>query len=231
MTLSLSGLTANKNFDVFCYSNSGTPTLESLIWTDDSNRATALVLQDGIYVKSGATTRRYLGSFRTTGTTGQTEVSGFLFTPAANGTESKVFVWNAQNRVPFGTGCSDNTDSWTHPNNSTWAASNGSNTMRVSFLVGLAGDLFTARYGQRIGNGASTAGYCGIGVSSTSVNKSIPGYVSVGQISVAAHWQGNPALGFSYLQALTNSAGGTSTFYGDEGGTLLKNGLLVSGMF
>ena len=75
-------------YDVFCYNNSGAATLEVLAWTNDTTRATALVLQNGVYVKSGATTRRYLGSFRTTGVSGQTEDS------VAN-----RFVWNYYNRV------------------------------------------------------------------------------------------------------------------------------------
>jgi hypothetical protein len=66
---------ANTLYDVFCYDNSGTPAYELLAWTNDTTRATALVFQDGILVKSGATTRRYLGTFRTTAVAGQTEDS------------------------------------------------------------------------------------------------------------------------------------------------------------
>ncbi len=44
-------------------------TLEFLIWTNANTRATALVRQDGILCKTGALTRRYLGTFRTVSTT------------------------------------------------------------------------------------------------------------------------------------------------------------------
>ncbi len=54
-------------YDVFCYANSGIPTLEYLAWTNDTTRATALVLQDGILCKTGALTRRYLGTFYNAG--------------------------------------------------------------------------------------------------------------------------------------------------------------------
>lgn len=67
--------TTNTPFDIFCYSNSGTATLETVNWTNDTTRATALTYQDGVYVKSGATTRRYLGTGRTTGSSGQCEMS------------------------------------------------------------------------------------------------------------------------------------------------------------
>lgn len=80
---------ASQMYDVFVYDNAGAPTLETLAWTNDTTRATALVLQDGVLVKSGATTRRYVGSFRTTTVAGQTEDSA-----------AKRYVWNYYNRVP-----------------------------------------------------------------------------------------------------------------------------------
>lgn len=54
--------TASKPYDVFAYDNSGTIAMELTAWTDDTTRATALTRQDGVLVKSGATTRRYLGT-------------------------------------------------------------------------------------------------------------------------------------------------------------------------
>ena len=69
-------LVVGKNYDVFAFDNSGTPKLElGTAWTSDSVRSTALVLQDGIYAKSGATTRRYVGTIRTTVVAGQCEDS------------------------------------------------------------------------------------------------------------------------------------------------------------
>ena len=65
--------TTSTPFDVFMVD--GTQVLETVNWTNDTTRATALVLQDGVLVKSGATTRRYLGTCRTTTVSGQTEDS------------------------------------------------------------------------------------------------------------------------------------------------------------
>jgi hypothetical protein len=88
LSITLTGKTANKNYDVFLYDNAGTLTLELVEWTNDSSRATAIVLLDGVYVKIGDGTRLYLGTIRITGTTGQTEDS-----------ETRRFVWNFYNAV------------------------------------------------------------------------------------------------------------------------------------
>jgi len=66
----------------------GTPTLEFLVWTSDTARATAIAISSGVAYKTGDLTRRYVGSFRTT---------------ATNATEDsplKRFVINYYNRVP-----------------------------------------------------------------------------------------------------------------------------------
>ena len=68
-SLALGTLTSGLPYDVFAYNNSGVVALELLAWTSATARATALVYQNGVLVKSGATTRRYLGTFYTTSTT------------------------------------------------------------------------------------------------------------------------------------------------------------------
>lgn len=75
ISYSLAGKTADTNYDVFVYDNAGTLTLELVAWTDDTNRATALATQDGIYVLTGSLNKRYLGTIRITSTTGQCEDS------------------------------------------------------------------------------------------------------------------------------------------------------------
>ena len=88
LSLNISGYTAGKNYDIFIYNNAATPALESLVWTNDTTRATALVLQDGRYVKSGDLTRLYLGTIRITAVTGQCEDSAV-----------RRFVYNQYNQV------------------------------------------------------------------------------------------------------------------------------------
>lgn len=67
---------ASQMYDVFVFSNAGVLTLELLAWTNDTTRATAIVLTTtGTYCKSGDLTRRFVGSVRTTTVAGQTEDS------------------------------------------------------------------------------------------------------------------------------------------------------------
>jgi hypothetical protein len=88
VSLALSGLTDAKNYDVFAYNNAGTLTLElSAAWASATSRTDALTTQDGVTVKSGATTRRWVGTIRTTSTT-TTEDSA-----------RRRFVYNAENQV------------------------------------------------------------------------------------------------------------------------------------
>lgn len=90
-SLALSGLTSAKNYDVFVYWDSGTSSLKLELgsaWTNATTRATALGDQDGIPVKSGDATRRWVGILRAT---------------SATETQDKAdqrFVFNAYNRLP-----------------------------------------------------------------------------------------------------------------------------------
>ncbi|OQA77154.1 MAG: hypothetical protein BWY31_04533 [Lentisphaerae bacterium ADurb.Bin242] len=85
---SLTGTTANTNYDVFVWDNSGTLELELVPWANNTTRSTAIALQDGIYVKSGALKYRYLGTIRTSSTAGQSEDS-----------TSHRFIWNYYNQI------------------------------------------------------------------------------------------------------------------------------------
>lgn len=89
ISITLAGLTASRPYDVFVYDSSGTLTLELASWTNSTTRATNLVSQDGILVKSGATTRRYIGTICITSTTGVCEDS-----------YSRRLVYNYYNQVP-----------------------------------------------------------------------------------------------------------------------------------
>lgn len=113
-SLSLAGLTNALMHDVFLYDNSGTPTLEAVAWTNNTTRATALVLQDGIYVKSGARDRRYVGSFYTTGagqTSSNTQIRG---------------VWNMDNRIAQNLQRLETASSWSYTGTTLRYANNNS---------------------------------------------------------------------------------------------------------
>jgi hypothetical protein len=147
ISLNISGFTADKNYDIFAYNNSGTLTLEGLVWTNGINRATGISLQDGIYVKTGDATRRYLGTIRITGVTGQCEDS-----------LTKRYVWNYYHRLPRLFRLADDT-SHTYGSD-TWRFWNDTNTWKIYLLVGvveepinifLKGALASATVGAAMG--------------------------------------------------------------------------------
>jgi hypothetical protein len=139
-SLALGTLVSGKNYDVFAVLTSGAVAIEALVWTSDSARATALVAVDGVLCKTGDTTRRYVGTFRTTTTT-TTEDS-----------EAKRFVYNANNKVPrsmLGTlGYVDNTTNETFTflpaYLSTYAQLNGGTGNKCEWVNGLAETVFLA---------------------------------------------------------------------------------------
>jgi hypothetical protein len=86
---------ASTNYDVFIYYNGTSVTWQHVAWTNNTTRATALALQDGVYVKSGDSTKRYVGTFRTDNYVGAAPL--YLLTITDN--ESERFVWNYYNQV------------------------------------------------------------------------------------------------------------------------------------
>lgn len=210
-TLALGTLSNNTNYDVFLYDNSGTLTLESLAWTDDTTRATALTTQDGVYVKSGATTRRYLGTFRTTATT-TTEDSA-----------AKRFLWNAYNRVTRGVGIALPTN-YTYATN-TYRELNGSSSYRLQVVAGLATSLFSARWSALEGGGTYR---WGVAEDGTSAPNTGIGFVGGGNNPASTYNMASTevrkivAVGYHYYTALEKSTSGTSDIYtGSLDGTTL----------
>lgn len=202
--------TTNQMYDVFCYDNAGTPTLELLAWTNDTTRATALTTQDGVLVKTGAVTRRYLGSFRTTGSSGQTEDS-----------LAKRYVWNYYNRVARPMSVLEATASWTYTTNTVRQA-NAAGGNQLDFVLGVAEDTVRATVSASARSAASTVDVnVGIGLDSTSsisavclvVEATTPGGGI--RVSLHAHFEGFPGVGRHYLAWLERSdATGTTTWWG-----------------
>lgn len=86
-TLAVGTTTTTRPHDVFAFISAGALALEHLVWTSDTARATALATQDGVLIKSGDATRRYVGTFRTVSTT------------TVEDSAAKRFLWNFYNRV------------------------------------------------------------------------------------------------------------------------------------
>lgn len=206
--------TNNTMYDVWVYNNSGVPTLEVLAWTNTTTRATALTKQDGVYVKTGATTRRYVGSFCTTGTVGQTEDS------VAN-----RFVWNYYNRVQRQMYAIDTTDSWTY-STATIRQANAATTNQVNFVIGVSEDMVLATVSHCRKQATNTGNqFAGVGLDSTTAfatNSLIGVAGSTGGTDgtlrfLAGSYNGYPGIGKHYLAWLEKGDGNTTTtWYGDN---------------
>ncbi len=209
-SLALSGLTSGKNYDVFMDYNSGTPQLVlSAAWASDTARTDAIALQDGVYVKSGTTTYRLLGTIRTTGTT-TTEDS-----------TTNRFVWNLYNRVSRALlNATETTDSWVY-STATYRQANANSANQLQFVVGVLDMTFSARAVSCFSNTVSgTVMASGIGVNSTSVNSATSygsGSNSVTVIAAASVYEGYPRLGYNFIPWLEYASSATGTFYGDAG--------------
>ena len=203
-SLALSGLTSGKNYDVFLYDNAGTLTLElSAAWTNDTTRADALTTQDGVLVKSGATTRRYLGTIRTTGTT-TTEDSA-----------AKRFVWNWQNQVRRELYVIDATSSWTLGASSSWSQRG---SKQVEAVIGQATHVCLDLNAICSAGGISGAGVCvGIGTDSTSATDSLaisPQHNVTTVVNIVAQLRKTHTLGYHFWAWLENAVAATATYFG-----------------
>jgi hypothetical protein len=230
-SLALSGLTSGKNYDVFLYNNSGTLTLElSAAWASDTARTDALTTQDGVYVKSGATTRRYVGTLRTTGTT-TTEDSGGGTTTQVGG---KRFVWNLYNPVARSLAVIDTTDTWAYATG-TWRQANGATGNKVELVVGLAGDSLAAdvlAYASMNNNSARSSSVA-VGVDSITAPSGLRtaafnASASTAQMAMFGMYRGVLAAGYHYFARLEFGADSGSTFIGDAGGTQVQTGLTAT---
>lgn len=201
-------------YDVFLYDNAGTLTLETTAWTSTTARATALVQQDGVWVKSGATTRRYLGSFLASETNGTED------------TARKRYVYNAQpgSRVLAGLHMFEETNSWTY-NSQTWRAMNNDTSNKIAIFVGLREDVISC-FASGLASADDVTSYTalGIGINSSTVNSAeISANVGGGGqgegagplINVmSATLHDLPRLGLSeYTPIESASDGVTNTFY------------------
>jgi len=212
ITISLSGLTASKPYDVFAYDNSGTVTIETLVWTNTTTRATALAYQNGVLSKSGATTRRYLGTVYINASGGQTD-----------DTILKRYIWNYYNRISRNLRVMDTTNTWTYTT-ATVRQMRGSTANQVDVIVGVA--EVPVSLSLRIGAQNSGAGvnmWAGIGHNATTapVATSQSSY-STSPVAYYVQTLGAgltiyPAIGFSYFSMLEwSTAAGTTTWYGNN---------------
>lgn len=118
-------------YDVFGYLSGGTLALEILAWTNLSTRATALAKQDGVLIKTGYATRKYLGTICCFWA-GYCEDCSQYNTTYGN---AMHLVWNMYNRVPRAHSYTNVTE---HTYNSTTARKfNNNDYAQIEIMAGL----------------------------------------------------------------------------------------------
>lgn len=202
-TLALGTLVSGKNYDVFMYNNSGTLTLESLVWTSDTARATALVLTDGVYLKTGALTRRYLGTFRTTSTTTTADSLNNRLVWNVNNQVERVVVQNTFTTYGY-TGHTYTTGAWRAWNNDA--------NQKIGYVVGLD-------RGISVAFGCATSGT--LSSQGAGWDNSVPGYDSVDVTGRAGRTYSTRAsvLGFHYITMYEYGLSGATYIQGILEGT------------
>jgi hypothetical protein len=203
----------DKNVDIFAYSQGLSVKLEMRLWTNDTTRAAELVFQDGVLVRSGVPTRRYLGTVRTSLADGRVDDSA-----------TKRFVWNYYNRTArrlfTAPGYVDDGAVYSYTTTSTsFIPANGGVGARVEFVLGVQEAPVEVRLSQRAQN--DTAGqnsWAGVGVDSTSSAVAATSVCSftanLGFSSSLAY--GFPAApGYHHLNLLIRVDGGTGTWFAD----------------
>ncbi len=224
LTLAIGTVTAALPYDVFLYDNAGTLTLEQLAWTSGTARATALVRQDGVWCKTGALTRRYLGTFYTISTTETAD------------TQAKRFLWNMYNRVLRAMQVEDATTSWTYTI-ATIRQSNANAANQIAFVRGLDEDAVEAHVRSRASN--TTAGVivsAGIGLDSTSLMVGFKDRRAISEVTgntgvFGGSWVGLPGIGYHFLSwNEISGASGTTTWYGTSGSVPATTGIYATVM-
>lgn len=159
VSLALTGLNAATLTDVFAYWTGAAVALELVNWTSNTARATALVRQDGILVKSGDPTRRYVGTIR-----GVNSVSTVDYS-------YQRFVYNQYNQVPRKLWKATGTASWAY-SAAAWRIANNDSSNKVEFVVGDVAEMTLRSFAGIVcgANANGQVGLVGIGIDSTTAN-------------------------------------------------------------
>jgi len=204
LSLDISGFTTAKNYDIFLYDNAGTLTLEGLAWSNDTLRATAIVLQDGRWVKSGALERLYLGTIRTSGA------------GVTCDTKLKRFVWNCFNRVSRQLMINETTAQWTYAVKA-YRQWNNNAANKAEFVIGIHEDPIFLQFMASTWCAGAFNATVGIGLdrvnaSDANVYSSVGGNAFCTQIH--CEFNGFIGLGYHYLALLEWVNTCTVTFSG-----------------
>lgn len=216
ISIAVSNNNVDQMRDLFLYDNAGVLTLEEVLWTNDTTRATALTKQDGIYVKTGTLTKRYVGSFRSDST----------LATRTNDSQVRRHLWNYYNRVKRFMQVVDSDDTWDYTT-ATWRQVGGVATNQLDFVVGVIEDPVEAMMTAIAKN--SSVGVqvsCGIGINGTTIPSFTLNGQQTGAVTLVANQPvhmfargcGYPGVtGRNRLTALEKSAAtGTTSWIGAD---------------
>jgi hypothetical protein len=204
-------LSASKPYDVFLVNNT---TIEVLVWTNDTTRATGLTMTNGILRKTGDNTRVYLGTI-------YSDASSQM-----NDSKAKRHVFNYYNQIPRPLSVVDTTDSWTY-STASYRQANGSTANQLDFIVGVAEHRVRCHALGAVGTSGATSRTCqtGVGLDSTTVN-SANTYSKIVSTNTdikngTAEYMDVVSAGRHTLVWLEQGAGAdTQTWYGDQAGVM-----------
>jgi hypothetical protein len=253
-TKSPSAAAVSSNYDMFVWDDAGTlrlsrgPAWSSLTARGTGAGTTELDTLHGVEINKVAITNGpaagrgvYVGTISTsaTGANGQLNM---MFAPAAalGGSNNRLDVWNAFNRVQMTSAVRDSTDTWNYAS-ATLRAKNNSNLNRLTFVRGLDEDSVSAVAAITTGSANTSVGQVAIGLDSTSAFASgcVTGLcnMSTGSAtfysSAVSHYAGLPGIGSHFLQELeaSNFAAASIAFKGDNGTpALLQSGMNILAM-
>jgi hypothetical protein len=204
ITIALGTLTATLPYDVYVVWNGTAVAVELLAWTSDVARATNLTTQNGVLVKTGDATRRYIGTIRTTTTT-TTEDS-----------KTKRFIWNQYNQVRRQLYIAETTASWAYTT-ATMRQTRATATNKFEYVTGDPATLLRAMAYSIYSSSSIVAACSGIGIDQIISNVAIltggDNTASGAAIKSNAEYEGYPGYGYHAVNWL--EYGGTGcTFYG-----------------
>lgn len=221
--------TTDTIYNVYINSASSTTiAITTTAWTNDTTpgASNALTLLGGQYVLSSDNSKLFVGTFRTTSVSGQTQDD-----------TSRRLVVSFINPLPCVASCEDATASWTYTSTTIRAANASSTdgTGRVAFLIPNAGRSRVSAVNQTIGS-TSTAFtlFAGIGLDSTTAYSGFGCGVNTGggvPALATSLYAGYPSSGYHYLSRLEASQTSTSTFYGTQTSIIGSGVPSKSGMY
>lgn len=212
--------TTNTVYDVFAYWTGSAVAIEALAWSSQTARATAIVRQDGVYVKSGDASRKYLGSFMTSATSAKVD-----------DTKQNRYLFNMYNRVNRRLERRETTLNWTYTT-PTWRFANGNSANYVGVLLGVDEDAIELHLYNGVRNSnvnvQCLSCICLDGVSQIAADYGTASGHRSGGFSLTAgtayqysqsNYYGTAGIGYHYYTWVEYSqAKGTTTWEGSDSG-------------